>query len=260
VRTKEIFIAGLFVAALSTLSAQDRPGKIIIYRESHFTENDYVPPVFCDGVQLGMITGGTYLEIAVPAGHHTCAAESLQLPAFAINVTPEEIVYFRVKIKSGFKRHASLVSATDEDFTKVAKLTRAAAPIELNRQPQSAPSARISEGFSGVPGSTAPEPRPPKPLVPESGYEYPKCIYCPDPKYTEAARKARFQGTVRLQIVIDQNGSTGDVQLVQGSGHADIDQKAIETVKTWKFKPATGTDGKALTTTTTVEMNFRLLN
>src|SRR6185295_19400655 len=34
------------------------------------------------------------------------------------------------------------------------------------------------------------------------GVGYPSCIYCPEPQYSEDARKAKYQGTVVLQAVI----------------------------------------------------------
>lgn len=38
------------------------------------------------------------------------------------------------------------------------------------------------------------------------GYSQPTCDYCPQPRYTEAALKAKYQGTIELLAVIDADG------------------------------------------------------
>jgi len=62
-------------------------------------------------------------------------------------------------------------------------------------------------------------------------------IYKPDPAYSEEARKAKFQGTVLLWIVVDAQGTVRNVQITKHLGMG-LDEEAIKTVSTWKFKPA----------------------
>src|SRR5579884_2750233 len=82
-------------------------------------------------------------------------------------------------------------------------------------------------------------------------------IYKPDPDYSEEARKAKFQGTVVLSILIDENGNTHDVRVVRPLG-LGLDQKAIEAVEKWRFRPGMK-DGRPVKVSATIEVNFRLL-
>ena len=90
------------------------------------------------------------------------------------------------------------------------------------------------------------------------GVGYPTCVYCPDPKYSEEARKAKYQGTVVLQVVITPDGRAIDIQVVKGPG-LGLEEKAVEAVKLWRFKPANGPGGKPVPVTVPLEITFRLL-
>jgi len=37
--------------------------------------------------------------------------------------------------------------------------------------------------------------------------------------------------------------TTGALEVIETSGDVDLDRRAFEAVKTWRFKPATGPDG-----------------
>lgn len=62
-------------------------------------------------------------------------------------------------------------------------------------------------------------------------------LHAPRPHYTEEARRARIQGAVLVQAIIDREGNVRDVKLLKGLG-AGLDESAMETVLGWKFKPA----------------------
>jgi protein TonB len=66
----------------------------------------------------------------------------------------------------------------------------------------------------------------------------PELIHRIDPRYTEPARKARLQGTVIVQAVIDEQGRVTDVQIYK-SLPMGLDQAAVDAVRQWRFKPAT---------------------
>lgn len=82
-------------------------------------------------------------------------------------------------------------------------------------------------------------------------------IYDPDPPYSEEARKAKYEGTVTLKITVDAQGAVRDVQVVKPLG-LGLDEKAIETVRTWKFK-AGRKNGIPVTVWALVEVTFHLL-
>ncbi len=81
-------------------------------------------------------------------------------------------------------------------------------------------------------------------------------IYKPEPPYSEQARKAKYQGTVVLWIVVDAQGNVTDAQVVKPLGMG-LDENAVNTVKTWKFKPAMR-NGVPVPVKVMVEVSFRL--
>jgi TonB family protein len=89
------------------------------------------------------------------------------------------------------------------------------------------------------------------------GVTAPSLLYKKEPEYSEEARKAKYQGTVLLYIEVDPSGRATNIK-VQRSLGLGLDEKAIEAVKQWKFKPGYK-DGKPVTVAATIEVNFRLL-
>jgi protein TonB len=85
----------------------------------------------------------------------------------------------------------------------------------------------------------------------------PSLLYKVEPEYSEEARKAKYQGTVLLWIEVDASGKARNVRVVRSLG-LGLDEKAIEAVGKWRFKPGYK-DGKPVTVGATVEVNFRLL-
>jgi periplasmic protein TonB len=90
------------------------------------------------------------------------------------------------------------------------------------------------------------------------GVGFPDCFYKPDPKYSEEARKAKYQGTVMVQGTVTIDGRITDIQVVKGPG-LGLEDKAVEAVQTWRCKPANGPNGKPVPTIVAIELNFRLL-
>jgi len=84
----------------------------------------------------------------------------------------------------------------------------------------------------------------------------PIAIFKPEPPYSEEARKAKWQGTVVLWIIVDAQGNVGDVRVAKPLG-LGLDEKAVDTVKTWKFKPAVR-GGVPVAVRVAVEVTFRL--
>jgi TonB family protein len=91
-----------------------------------------------------------------------------------------------------------------------------------------------------------------------AGVTAPVLLYKTQPDYTEEARKAKYQGTVLLYIEVDPSGKATNIR-VQRSLGLGLDEKAIEAVKQWKFKPGYR-DGNPVPVSATIEVNFRLLD
>ena len=90
----------------------------------------------------------------------------------------------------------------------------------------------------------------------EGGITAPRATYDPEPDYSEEARKAKYQGTSVLQVVIDAAGIPRDVRVARAAGMG-LDEKAIEAVRRWRFQPGMK-DGRPVAVLVNVQVNFRL--
>jgi protein TonB len=77
-----------------------------------------------------------------------------------------------------------------------------------------------------------------------------------DPEYSEEARKAKYSGSVMLSIVVNTDGKAEDIRVVKSLGMG-LDEKAIETVRTWRFEPGQK-DGHPVNVEMAVEVDFHL--
>lgn len=88
------------------------------------------------------------------------------------------------------------------------------------------------------------------------GVSAPSVIYQVEPEFSEEARKAKYQGTVVLQLVVGPDGRAHDIRIQRSLG-LGLDEKAIEAVKQWKFEPGKK-DGQSVPVLVSVEVTFRL--
>lgn len=91
---------------------------------------------------------------------------------------------------------------------------------------------------------------------PGRGVTPPRPIYSPDPEFSEEARKAKYQGTCTLMIVVSTDGKPTNIRVVNSLGMG-LDEKAIETVRTWRFEPGQK-DGHPVNVEMAVEVDFHL--
>ena len=84
----------------------------------------------------------------------------------------------------------------------------------------------------------------------------PKATYAPEPEFSEAARKAGYQGTCVLSLIVGTNGRPRDIRLVRRLG-MQLDEKAIEALREWTFEPAQK-GGKPVEVAIEVEFSFHL--
>ena len=89
------------------------------------------------------------------------------------------------------------------------------------------------------------------------GVTAPQLVYRVEPEYTEEARKAKYQGTVVLYAVVDSDGQVRNIRVVRSLG-LGLDEKALEAVRQWKFKPGLK-DGRPVPVAASIEVTFRLL-
>ncbi|HEX4032261.1 MAG TPA: energy transducer TonB [Terracidiphilus sp.] len=76
-------------------------------------------------------------------------------------------------------------------------------------------------------------------------------------EFSDEARRAKYQGVVLISLIVDANGMPQNARVVRALGMG-LDEKALEAVRKYRFKPAM-LDGKTpVPVPITVEVNFRL--
>jgi periplasmic protein TonB len=83
------------------------------------------------------------------------------------------------------------------------------------------------------------------------------CLYCPDPPYTEEARKAKLQGKVLLRVLVGPDGAAQRIEVLKGLGMG-LEERAKETVHSWKFAPARDGAKRPVAAWVTIETRFQL--
>ena len=62
-------------------------------------------------------------------------------------------------------------------------------------------------------------------------------VVAPAPRYPPASRRLREEGEVLVRVLIDVDGRPADVKVQRSSGHARLDEAAIEAVRAALFRP-----------------------
>lgn len=88
------------------------------------------------------------------------------------------------------------------------------------------------------------------------GVSAPILVYGPDPEFSDEARRAKYEGVCVVELVVDAQGNPQDEKVVRALGMG-LDQKAIEAVRRYKFKPALY-KGRPVAVAVDVEVNFHI--
>lgn len=91
----------------------------------------------------------------------------------------------------------------------------------------------------------------------KAGYGFSTCLDCPLPAYSAEATTQHVQGSVVLAATITPGGSATDIHVSKGLGFG-LDEKAIEAVRAWRFKPALGPDRKPASVRQLIVVAFQL--
>jgi periplasmic protein TonB len=89
------------------------------------------------------------------------------------------------------------------------------------------------------------------------GVTMPTCDYCPYPVYTDEARHVKVQGTVTLRVLVGADGRASQIRVVSGVGYG-LEERAEQTVRGWRFKPALDAARRPVPAWVTIEAIFRL--
>jgi protein TonB len=84
----------------------------------------------------------------------------------------------------------------------------------------------------------------------------PRLIYSPEPEFSEEARKAKFSGDVQVYLIVDEHGMPTHVRVARGVGMG-LDEKAVEAVRQYRFKPATQ-NGRPVKVDMYIDVNFQI--
>jgi protein TonB len=90
-----------------------------------------------------------------------------------------------------------------------------------------------------------------------NGVGTPSCFYMPNPPYSDEARKAKYSGTVLVEAIVTVDGHVTRPRVVKSPG-LGLDEATINTLRTWRCKPALGPNGKPVDVSVPFEVTFRL--
>ena len=86
----------------------------------------------------------------------------------------------------------------------------------------------------------------------------PRCAHCPDPSYSDLARRNKINGVSVMEVLISAAGVAQQIRPVRLLGYG-LDEEAYDVIKKWKFIPATlKADGTTVPAIVMVEVTFRL--
>jgi TonB family protein len=77
-----------------------------------------------------------------------------------------------------------------------------------------------------------------------------------EPRHTDAARRAKLQGTVHLKLVVDSNGVARDIVVTQGID-SGLEANTLQALRQWRFRPATR-NARPVAVRANIDVNFRL--
>jgi len=88
------------------------------------------------------------------------------------------------------------------------------------------------------------------------GISAPIPIFTPEAEFSDEARRAKYQGVCLISLIVDSQGNPQNPRVVRPLGMG-LDEKALEAVKKYKFKPAMK-GGTPVPVMMSIEVNFRL--
>jgi TonB family protein len=88
------------------------------------------------------------------------------------------------------------------------------------------------------------------------GVSPPAVIQKVDPSYSPEALAAGLEGMVLLSVVVQTDGSATDLHVLRSLG-LGLNEKAIEAVQKWRFRPG-AKNGQVIPVLVTLELDFRL--
>lgn len=108
----------------------------------------------------------------------------------------------------------------------------------------------LGDGFGGNTGGGA--------YRPGNGVETPRLLKEVKPQYTAQAMRAKIQGEVLLECIVQPDGSVGNIRVVRSLDSAfGLDQEAVKAARQWRFQPGTR-QGQPVAVLVTIAIAFTL--
>lgn len=183
-----------------------------------------------------------HVEIKADAGMHNPSQEQIDAIASRIFLTPQDSLeslvpdYWKPCLRGG-------LNGSDKNCAFAPEV------LAIPGVGSAAKSETTETGELGVSGGGGP-------FRIGKGVSPPRQIYHREPEFSEAARAAKFQGTILLQLVVNKEGAPTNIQISRPLGYG-LDAKAVEAVRSWTFSPAEK-DGVPVNVTIAVEVSFHL--
>jgi len=130
------------------------------------------------------------------------------------------------------------VRKTEPQLAVLVAKSTVPSPMQAVESPKTTPEPAPVPEVAPAPArvvAEAPKPAPPSPSPPRPA-DY---LNNPKPPYPALSRRLGEEGVVRLNILVNPDGSVARLELAKSSGFARLDQSAMDTVQSsWKFEPA----------------------
>ena len=166
-------------------------------------------------------------------------------------------------------------AAARKQFTPLPAKTEPPKPVSRTEPAPTTPPPHAQPAVSppAAPPAQQPAPPPPQPsavVPPEQASAPPPVVDSPpvrtpprpvkqvQPVYTEEARKAGIEGSVRLELEVDENGVPVRAKILR-SLDPGLDRKAVEAAAAWRFEPGT-LNGRPARSAAVIEMSFQMMN
>jgi TonB family protein len=112
-------------------------------------------------------------------------------------------------------------------------------------------------------GETSASAKPAVPVPDEKGIykvggavSAPKLIHSVDPKYTEEAKRDKFEGVCYVDLIVDPQGMPRDIHVAKAVGKG-LDENAVKAIQQYRFEPAK-LEGKPVPVKITIKMSSRI--
>lgn len=194
----------------------------------------------------------TETERMLPAAIATCEAQPIFLRKFVVNFNKQHIGDIHT---AGILPDGSIEPSTNKKIkgeiafsdlpaplmTAIDSLHKLAAPLypAIDLKNSEACSQSLEFSFDG-----------------DHGIKSPKPVYQPEPNYTKAAKKAKFEGDTRIRLMVDTEGGVKCARILQPLPYG-LDQEALTAVSAYRFKPALQND-KPVAVDLIVQVGFRI--